>query len=130
MGTATSTATFFRTIGASFGVATLGAVLDNHLIAQFSAHASRATRSLIKGGNIAANPAQINHLPAAERTLFINAFSGGLHLVFLVAVPFAVLAFALGWLVKEIPLRTTAQRQGVDSAEPDPVVVDELTSLA
>jgi len=25
-----------------------------------------------------------------------------------VAVPFAVLAFALGWLLKEIPLRTTA----------------------
>jgi hypothetical protein len=28
--------------------------------------------------------------------------------VFLVAVPFAALAFVLSWLIKEIPLRTTA----------------------
>jgi EmrB/QacA subfamily drug resistance transporter len=107
LGTATSTATFFRTIGGAFGVSVLGAVFNNRLISQLSAHASPATLRLLQGGSITANPAQINRLPLTQRVVFVDAFSNALQLVFLVAVPFALLAFALGWLIKEIPLRTT-----------------------
>ena len=54
------------------------------------------------------NPAQINRLPLAQRTLIVDAFSHTLQTVFLFAIPFAVVAFALSWLMKEIPLRTQA----------------------
>ena len=54
------------------------------------------------------NPAAIDKLPPAIRTPIRGAFSHSLETVFLVAVPFAVLAFVLSWLMKEIPLRTTA----------------------
>ena len=65
-------------------------------------------RHLVKGGSVAINPAQISRLPIAERTLVIDAFSHTLQTVFLFAIPFAVLAFALSWMMKEIPLRTHA----------------------
>ena len=109
LGTATATATFFRSIGGAFGVAVLGDVFNNRLL-----HGLRATLStiqlshLVKGGSVAINPAQISRLPIAERTLVIHAFSHTLQTVFLFAIPFAALAFALSWIMKEIPLRTNA----------------------
>jgi EmrB/QacA subfamily drug resistance transporter len=122
LGTATSTATFFRTIGAVFGVSALGTVFNNQLLTQLRAHASAAQLKLLHGSSVAANPAQINRLPPAQRLVFVGAFSHALQIVFLVAVPFTVLAFLLSWFMKEIPLRTTtrvsAPRAGTTTAEP------------
>jgi EmrB/QacA subfamily drug resistance transporter len=128
LGTATSTSTFFRTIGGCFGVSALGEVFNSRLLSQLKAHASHAQLSLVQGGSIEANPSQINHLPLAERVVFIDAFSHGLQGVFLAAVPFAVLAFVLSLLMKEIPLRTTAHTQTVDKNQSDPEVT-EFASL-
>jgi hypothetical protein len=36
---------------------------------------------------------------------YIQAVNASLHPVFLGAVPFAILAFAITWLLKEVPLR-------------------------
>ena len=108
LGVATATSTFFRTIGGAFGVAVLGAVFANRLISQLKLHATSAELKLVSGSNVTANPAQIDHLPAAQRTFVVGAFSHSVETAFLVAVPFAVLGFILSWLIKEIPLRTTA----------------------
>ena len=107
LGVATATSTFFRTIGGAFGVAVLGAVFANRLIAQLKVHATSAELKLVSGSSVTANPAQIAHLPSAQRTFVISAFSHSIETAFLVAVPFVVLAFILSWLIKEIPLRTT-----------------------
>jgi EmrB/QacA subfamily drug resistance transporter len=116
LGTATSTATFFRTIGGAFGVAVLGAVFTNRLLDQLRQHASAAQLKLLNGSSITASPAQIDHLLPAQRAVFVNAFSHAIQALFLAAVPFAVLAFGLSWLIKEIPLRTTANVPGPGSA--------------
>jgi EmrB/QacA subfamily drug resistance transporter len=108
LGTATATATFFRTIGGAFGVAVLGAVFNSRLLGQLKSHASPAVLKMLQGGTIIDNPAQIRLLPPAARTQVIDAFSHSLQTVFIVAVPFAIAAFALSFLMKEIPLRTTA----------------------
>jgi len=130
LGTATSTSTFFRTIGGSFGVSALGAVFNSRLLSALKAHASASQLTLLQGGNISANPAQINSLPGPEKILFVGAFSHALSGVFLVAVPFAVLGFVLSLIMKEIPLRTTAHTSvaapGSEAAEPPP---PELVSL-
>jgi EmrB/QacA subfamily drug resistance transporter len=124
LGVATSTATFFRSIGGAFGVSALGTVFDSRLLSQLTRHASKAQLSLVRGGSIAANPAQINRLAPAERVVYVNAFSHALQDVFTVAVPFAVLALVLSLLMKEIPLRTTtrglpdAEGGAADSGEP------------
>jgi EmrB/QacA subfamily drug resistance transporter len=109
LGVATSTATFFRTIGGAFGVSALGAVFNSRLLSSLSAHATSAQLKLLQGGSISANPAQINQLPPAQKSIFIDAFSHGLQGVFLFAIPFALLALALSFVMKEIPLRTVSQ---------------------
>ena len=63
---------------------------------------------MVAGSNVTVNPAQIGHLPTAQRTFVVSAFSHSVEAAFLVAVPFVVLGFILSWLIKEIPLRTTA----------------------
>jgi EmrB/QacA subfamily drug resistance transporter len=115
LGVATATATFFRTIGGAFGVAVLGAVFANRLIAQLKLHATAAELKLISGSSVTANPSQIEHLPPAQRTFVVSAFSHSVETAFLVAVPFVVVGFILAWLIKEIPLRTKAF---VDTKDP------------
>jgi EmrB/QacA subfamily drug resistance transporter len=108
LGTATATWTFFRTIGGAFGVAILGAVFNSRLLANLRASAPPALLRRIGGSDISENPAQISHLPVAARTVIIEAFSHTLQTVFIVVIPFAVVAFVVAWLMKEIPLRNKA----------------------
>jgi predicted MFS family arabinose efflux permease len=108
LGTATATATFFRTIGGAFGVAILGAVFNSQLLSHLRATATPALLKLIGGSDISENPAQIAKLPPAARELVINAFSHTLQTVFIVSIPFAVVAFIIAFFMKEIPLRQQA----------------------
>ena len=108
LGTATSTATFFRTIGGAFGVAALGAVFNNRLLAQLRGSKLGGIVNLVKSGSIAANPAQLNKLPPSVKGPVISAFNHSLQDVFLIAVPTAFVAFGLCFLMREAPLRTTA----------------------
>ncbi len=107
LGVATSTSTFFRTIGGAFGVAVLGAVFANELSSQLRTHASAATMKIASSASISANPAQIQRLPIEQRTFVVRAFSHSVETAFFVAVPFVIVGFILSWLIKEIPLRTT-----------------------
>ncbi|HUI04153.1 MAG TPA: MDR family MFS transporter [Acidimicrobiales bacterium] len=108
LGVATSTATFFRSIGGCFGVALFGAVLDNRLFAALPKHLPASVHGMIRGGNISANPAQLDKLPPAAHHIVVGAFASGVEWVFIVAVPFAVVGFALSLLIKETPLRARA----------------------
>jgi EmrB/QacA subfamily drug resistance transporter len=125
LGVATSTQAFFRTIGGAFGVSALGAVFNHRLLGQLSEHASRALSTLLKGGSIMANPAQINRLPPGERATFVDAFSHSLQAVFLVAVPFVVLAFVLALFLEEIPLGTDVHVSEHEGAH-EPVEIPHL----
>ncbi|MEZ0092221.1 MDR family MFS transporter [Streptacidiphilus sp. EB129] len=108
LGTATSSTTFFRTIGGSFGVTVLGAVFNNRLAANLPVYLPPAAVHQIHGSNITASPAQLDALPAPIRHGFILAFSQSLHVVFLVSVPIGLTAFVLSWFLKELRLREHA----------------------
>src|ERR1700689_1018050 len=108
LGTATATATFFRTIGGAFGVAILGAVFNTGLLSNLRKAAGPAVLKAIGGNNIFLNPAQIAKLPPAARELIINAFSHTLQTVFVVAIPLIAVAFTISFFMKEIPLRQQA----------------------
>jgi EmrB/QacA subfamily drug resistance transporter len=130
LGTATSTATFFRTIGGAFGVAALGAVFNNRLFAQLSHHASPAVKKLLSSGSITFNPAEIQKLPPHLKMEVIDGFSHALQVVYLVAFPFAVAAFILCWFLKEVPLRTTAfVSTATERPRADDRALEELPSL-
>ena len=107
LGAATGGATFFRSIGGSFGTATFGAVFSNVLAGNLAA--SLHGLSLPPGVTAAsgASPAVLAHLPAAIHVGYITGYATSLQTVFLVATPFGALAFLLSWTIKDIPLRTT-----------------------
>ncbi|HEY7358886.1 MAG TPA: MDR family MFS transporter [Ktedonobacterales bacterium] len=107
LGAATSGATFFRSIGGSFGTAVFGSIFASLLIAHLTPLAS----TLPPGFNASQvqNPAALRQLPAAVHAEFIHAYAQSLQAVFLVAAPIAALAFVLTLFLPEVPLRTTAQ---------------------
>jgi EmrB/QacA subfamily drug resistance transporter len=114
IGVATSTATFFRSVGGSFGVAIFGTIFATRLSDQLARLPRSVTARL--GSGVHLNPAQAKHLPAKVHADFLQAFAHALHGVFLWGMAMAVLPFLLSWLLKEVPLRTTLAR----SSAPEP----------
>ncbi len=108
LGAATGGATFFRSIGGSFGTATFGAVFSNVLAGNLAAslHGLSLPHGLTAASG--ASPAVLAHLPAAIHLGYITGYATSLQTVFLVATPFGALAFLLSWTIKDIPLRATA----------------------
>jgi len=104
LGVATSGATFFRSIGGSFGTAIFGAIFSNVLIGNLARHLHGVT--LPHGFSSAdATPALLSHLPAAVHAGFVAGYAESIQTVFLVAVPIAALAFLASWLIPQVELK-------------------------
>jgi EmrB/QacA subfamily drug resistance transporter len=99
MGVATSGSTLFRQIGGSIGVALFGTIFANRVRVELAAR-------LPKGTHIpkTLNPAGIRHLPPQSHAAFADAFAAALHPVFLTATAVSLVAFALTWFLREVPL--------------------------
>ena len=115
IGVATSTATFFRSVGGSFGVAIFGTIFASRLASQLSRLPHSVTARL--GSGVHLNPQQARHLPPAVHADFLYAFAHALHGVFLFGMALAVVPFVLSWLLDEVPLRTTLGRTAELSSE-------------
>ncbi|MFE0133677.1 MDR family MFS transporter [Streptomyces sp. NPDC059037] len=94
MGAATGTATLLRTIGGSLGVAVLGAV-----------YSSRLTSAGMPEGGTSWTPEASWGMPEGVRDAVRVAVTGGLHGVALGVALLGAAAFAVAWLVREVPLR-------------------------
>ncbi len=109
LGAATSGATFFRSIGGSFGTAVFGAIFSGVLAGDIAA----ALHGIALPGGISASagasPAVLEHLPPAIRDGYIAGFTQALHTVFLYATPMGAVAFVLSLFLKEVPLRDTVR---------------------
>ena len=115
LGVATSGSTLFRQIGGSIGVSIFGAIFANRLAAELADR-------LPPGVHVpaAANPALVHHLPTAVRQPYVEAFTAALQPVFLAATGFAIAAFLLTWLLREVPLRATAPAEGIGESFASP----------
>ncbi|MFD8324930.1 DHA2 family efflux MFS transporter permease subunit [Streptomyces lydicus] len=108
LGVATSGATFFRSIGASFGVSIFGTIFTNKLGPRIAdALAGRQLPPGIDPSRIAQDPRTVTRLPAGEATGVLNAYATSITDVFLYAVPVVLVAFALAWFLREEPLRSS-----------------------
>lgn len=107
LGTATAASVFFRSIGASFGVAIFGAIFANRLGYWLSKDLPASAHLSTKGANalLHSTPAALKNLPPAIHSGLIHAFASSLHTVYLWAVPFAIVAFLVSLLLREVPLR-------------------------
>jgi MFS family permease len=109
LGVATSSNNFFRSLGGAFGTALLGAVFTSRL--------TTALAGLVPeggSGQVTSSPAAIAALPDAVRTQVVEAFASSIGTVFLVALPFTVLALFLALMTPELPLRETAHVGAVE----------------
>ncbi|WP_432175354.1 DHA2 family efflux MFS transporter permease subunit [Streptomyces sp. Tue6028] len=106
LGVATSGATFFRSIGASFGVAIFGTVFANRLGDNLVvALSGQELPPGITPDALKADPKGIAQLPSALRQPVLHAFASSITDVFLYAAPVALLGFVLAWFLREDRLR-------------------------
>ena len=108
LGTATSGATFFRSIGSAFGVSVFGSIFARALNANLASILSSG--SLPPGFNPEAamsNPQLLQSLPLSVIGSYLQGFAVAIHTVFLYAIPVALIGFVLSWFLKEYPLRMT-----------------------
>lgn len=116
LGVATAGATFFRSIGGSFGTAVFGAIFANVL----STNLAGELRGLPvpKGLGASVSPVTLAHLPPEIHHAVAAGYASTIDTVFLVAIPISAVAFGLTWLLPEIRLRRSIQptSQGSDEA--------------
>jgi DNA-binding MarR family transcriptional regulator len=129
LGVATAGATLFRSIGGSLGTALLGAIFAGQLTSNLARDLpATADSGALASGNV--DPAALAKLPAAAHDAYIHAFTGSLNTVFLVAAAIGALAFALSWLITELPLRETVATAGVGETFAVPKSGDSIDEIA
>ncbi|GHB34849.1 EmrB/QacA family drug resistance transporter [Streptomyces viridiviolaceus] len=123
LGVATSGATFFRSIGASFGVAVFGTVFASRL-GDLLTEAFRGT-PLPPGSSVEeleSDPRGIAGLPPALRPEALHAYASSITDVFLYAAPVALLGFVLACFLKEDRLRgSVTAPDGTETLASNPV---------
>jgi EmrB/QacA subfamily drug resistance transporter len=115
IGVATSSATFFRSMGGAFGVALFGTIFATRLSDQLAGLPRRVTAHL--GSGVQLNPTQIDQLPPRIHDEVLHAFAHSLSGVFLFGMALSLVPFVLSWFLEEKPLRTTVARD----AEEEPL---------
>ncbi|MFG3031794.1 DHA2 family efflux MFS transporter permease subunit [Streptomyces sp. NPDC048253] len=106
LGVATSGATFFRSIGASFGVAIFGTIFSGRLGDKLTdAFEGVRLPSGVSVDGLESDPRGIAELPSDLRPQALDAYASAITDVFLYAAPVALVGFVLAWFLKEDPLR-------------------------
>ncbi|MDR6973576.1 EmrB/QacA subfamily drug resistance transporter [Streptomyces sp. 3330] len=108
LGVATSGATFFRSIGASFGVAIFGTIFAGRLGDKLTeAFRGQQLPSGLSVDGLESDPRGIAGLPSTLRPQALDAYASAITDVFLYAAPVALVGFVLAWFLKEDPLRAS-----------------------
>ncbi|MDQ0830678.1 MULTISPECIES: MFS transporter [Streptomyces] len=108
LGVATSGATFFRSIGASFGVAIFGTIFAARLGDKLAdAFAGVRLPPGVSADALESDPRGIAGLPSDLRPSVLDAYASAITDVFLYAAPVAVVGFVLAWFLREDPLRAS-----------------------
>ena len=134
LGTATAGVNFFRSMGGAFGVAIFGSILANRLDYWLPRLVPPEALEGTSSEALTASPAVVRALPPPVLDGVTQAFANSLETVFLAAVPVALLAFAVSWLLREIPLREASHLAPPQIPEPlsddVPASVRESTAVA
>ena len=116
MGIATSSNTFFRSLGGAFGTAIFGTIFSNrvayYLQDNIAALQSTDPQSLkefdpAKLEVITTNTSVISTLPPVIRDTVLHSFAQTFHVVFLAAAPVTFIGFVLAFFLKEKPLQSS-----------------------
>jgi EmrB/QacA subfamily drug resistance transporter len=134
LGVATSSVTFFRSMGGAIGASALGAVLTAGISAELPRYLPPA--ALAVGGNkvgaLIGSPAQLDALgrthPAIHEGI-IQAYSHAIDRLFLVAVPVSILSVIAASFINQVRLRSS-NTQTRHTVEPPAAVDDDAVTVA
>ncbi|WP_019928535.1 MFS transporter [Nocardia sp. BMG111209] len=119
LGVASSTVSFFRSLGGALGVSALGALLGTRVteyvkdgLANIGVHALGSDGSIPK----------LSALPAPIRAVVQDAYGHGIGNVFLFVTPCVLIAVIVILFIKEVPLRTSNSQEPVVAAASVPDV--------
>ena len=131
LGVATAAIQFFRNIGSTIGTAVLGTVMSaqmgSAIARQIEALPKEQLAALQESGNGAdtsglesavLDPAVLEQLPEFLVDPIRAGMGEAMHIVFLTAVPFVVLALLLSVFIKQVPLRDTLETSEEPSVQP------------
>jgi EmrB/QacA subfamily drug resistance transporter len=107
MGAATAAVAFFRTMGGAIGTALFGAILTTRLSYHLEQIVPPAAAPQLSAVAASANDVTaIQSLTEPAKTWVLNAFTAAMDDVFLIAVPFMLVAFVVALTMREKPLAT------------------------
>jgi EmrB/QacA subfamily drug resistance transporter len=130
LGTATSGATYFRSIGGSFGASIFGTILNNRLHDNVSNALHSGTLSpRFPIERVIAAPTSVRALPKAEAAPFLHIYAISVQTVFLVAVPITAVAFLLTLFLREVPLRGATRMPELGEASGLPTFRSSLDEI-
>jgi EmrB/QacA subfamily drug resistance transporter len=118
LGVATSSNTFFRSMGGAIGTAVFGSVLSATLTSSIESQFPGGPPPGFDPAAVSGTPEAIAALPAAVREPLLVAFVDAIDRVFLVGVPVVLVALVLTLFLREIPLRETS---GLQEAAREPM---------
>lgn len=132
LGSASSTVTFFRSLGGAVGVSALGAVMarriTHYVTDGISTLSPKYQKALAGGSGSTDTIPDMNALPKPIRTLLESAYGHGIADVFLIAGGLAAIAFLITLFIKEVPLKTKGAL--AQAAEGEAPVVDPAAAPA
>lgn len=112
LGTATSAATFFRSMGGALGVAVFGALLSDRLGRYIPERlAAAGVEAGGGGGDLLGTPDSIAALPGPVRDAVLGGFADSLSDLYTIAIPIALVGFVVVLFLPELPLRTSVRDQ-------------------
>ncbi|MEV5414457.1 MDR family MFS transporter [Thermopolyspora sp. NPDC052614] len=106
MAVATAGVAFFRSLGGAVGVAAFGALLTNLVHDEMTRLLAAAKLTLTGPVNLG-TPEAIRDLAPAVRHIVVHSFAEAMSVVFLLAVPPALLGAIAVFFLRELPLRTS-----------------------
>ncbi len=123
MGVATSSVTFFRSMGGAIGASALGAVLTARLAVELPRRIPHD--ALARGGDkvnqLVQSPDAVDELKRSNPALhegIIQAYSHAIDVLFLVAVPVSALSVVVALFIRQVQLRTSNTQPDAPAAAP------------
>jgi EmrB/QacA subfamily drug resistance transporter len=120
MGVATTSNTFFRSLGSVFGAAVFGSILTSrvgHYLKADFAELAQSNPAAMKDFDpgilqtVTSNTSVLHGLPQVIQNTVLQSFVNSFHVVFLTAAPVTAIGILCALLLREKPLRTNTQYQ-------------------
>jgi MFS family permease len=125
MGAATSSVSFFRSLGGSFGTAVFGAILFDQLDRNLRSRLPADARPKGDLHALIQSPSVLRALPPAVKEPVVSSFIDAMHVVFYAGAGVCAVAFLISLTLKETTLRTTS---AMSPAEAEPGAEPALAS--